>query len=87
MDLRSRHDRPSARYFPEVVAALRALPVPAVAAPLTWDEVEAAAGSGDAARVVCGGDDVLDRIARHGDLFAAVLTHRQRLPPSGSATG
>src|SRR5919197_5043812 len=26
VDLRSRHDRPLARYFPEVVAGLRALP-------------------------------------------------------------
>src|SRR3954454_7675318 len=28
VDLRSRHDRPLARYFPEVVAALRAVPTP-----------------------------------------------------------
>ncbi|MDP8904050.1 MAG: ATP-dependent DNA ligase [Chloroflexota bacterium] len=31
VDLRSRHDRPFARYFPEIVEALRALPAPALA--------------------------------------------------------
>jgi hypothetical protein len=52
------------------------------AAPLTWDEVEEAAASDDAAGallpVTVAG--VLDRLDRHGDLFAGALECRQSLP-------
>jgi bifunctional non-homologous end joining protein LigD len=59
------------------VYSLRARPAPTVSTPVTWDEVEAAAGGEpltfDAA-------DVLGRIDEQGDLFAKVLTLEQRLP-------
>jgi bifunctional non-homologous end joining protein LigD len=45
-----------------------------VSTPLRWDEVKA--GLDPAAFTM---DVVLDRLARHGDLFAGVLTTRQRL--------
>ncbi len=47
--------------------SLRAQPQPTVSAPLTWDEVAA----GGLAPVPA--DRLLDRVARHGDLFAALL--------------
>jgi bifunctional non-homologous end joining protein LigD len=59
------------------VYSLRAKERPTVSTPVTWDEVEAAAGGElltfDAA-------DVLGRIDERGDLFAEVLTLEQRLP-------
>jgi bifunctional non-homologous end joining protein LigD len=48
---------------------------------VTWDEVEDAV---DGAPLVFEAADVLDRIAEHGDLFAATLTLEQELP---AATG
>ena len=47
--------------------SLRGLPVPRVATPLTWDEVEAAE-SPQALRF--SPQDVLARVAAHGDLLA-----------------
>lgn len=47
--------------------SLRARPQPTVSTPLTWDEVEA---GGHLSFTTA---DVLDRVAEHGDLFAAVL--------------
>jgi hypothetical protein len=42
------------------------------------------AGDGDGDRLVFETHDVLDRVERHGDLFADVLTRTQRLPtPAG----
>ena len=60
--------------------SLRARPRPTVSTPLTWDEVEAVAGDGDGERLVFEAPDVLERVERHGDLFADVLTLTQRLP-------
>jgi bifunctional non-homologous end joining protein LigD len=53
--------------------SLRALPLPGVSTPVTWDEVEAAVATGDAQRLAFAPAQVLDRLARHGDLFAAML--------------
>ena len=47
--------------------SLRATAVPAVSAPLTWDEVE----SGRVRPI--GPDEMLERIAEHGDLLAPLL--------------
>ena len=52
--------------------SLRGLPWPTVAAPLRWDEVEEAAATGSAARLVVTTADIRSRIDRYGDLFAAL---------------
>ena len=59
------------------VYSLRARPQPTVSTPITWDEVEAAAG-GEVLSFTA--TQVLDRIDEHGDLFAPLLTERQSLP-------
>ena len=59
------------------VYSLRARPRPTVSTPVTWDEVEAAAGG---APLTFEAAEVLDRIAAHGDLFAPTLTLEQDLP-------
>ncbi len=67
------------------IYSLRARPRPTVSTPVTWDEVEGAASSGDADSLVFEAAAVLDRVAEHGDLFEAVLTLEQHLPepPTG----
>jgi bifunctional non-homologous end joining protein LigD len=45
-----------------------------VSTPLTWEEVEAGG------ELVFTSDEVLARVAEHGDLFAEVLSLRQELP-------
>ena len=62
------------------VYSLRARPRPTVSTPVTWEEVEATAGSGEAEALVFEAADVLDRVERHGDLFAPVLELKQSLP-------
>ncbi|HEX7277909.1 MAG TPA: hypothetical protein VF244_11085, partial [Acidimicrobiales bacterium] len=62
------------------IYSLRARPQPTVSTPVTWDEVAAAADSGDADRLVFDAPAVLDRLAEHGDLFAPVLELEQHLP-------
>jgi bifunctional non-homologous end joining protein LigD len=51
-----------------------------VSTPVSWDEVRAARDSGDADKLRFDASDVLARAAEHGDLFADVLSLRQRLP-------
>ena len=58
--------------------SLRARPEPTVSTPVGWDEVEACADGDVELRFEA--DDVLDRVAEHGDLFEPVLTLEQRLP-------
>ena len=58
--------------------SLRARPQPTVSTPLTWDEVRSGAEGETGLRFEA--PDVLERVDRHGDLFAAVLTTRQVLP-------
>jgi len=55
--------------------SVRAKERPTVSTPVTWDELE----TDDPQSLVFDIDDVLERVAEHGDLFAAVLTQRQRL--------
>ncbi len=62
------------------VYSLRARPRPTVSTPVTWDELEAALSSGDAAALVFESHEVLARIEEHGDLFEPVLKLKQRLP-------
>ena len=62
------------------VYSVRARRTPTVSAPVTWDEVQAAATSGDARRLVFSPAAVLGRVAEFGDLFAPVAHVRQELP-------
>ena len=52
------------------VYSLRARPQPSVSTPVTWDEVAACRAPSD---LVFLSDDVLARVAQHGDLFAPLL--------------
>jgi bifunctional non-homologous end joining protein LigD len=58
------------------VYSLRARERPTISTPLSWDEVE----EGDPDALVFEPDDVLARVAGHGDLFEPVATLEQRLP-------
>jgi bifunctional non-homologous end joining protein LigD len=62
------------------VYSLRAREHPTVSTPVTWEEVEKAAESGDGSGLVFEAGDVLERIEKHGDLFAPVLELKQKLP-------
>ncbi|MEO6867396.1 MAG: non-homologous end-joining DNA ligase [Gaiellales bacterium] len=62
------------------VYSLRAMQRPTISTPLLWDEVEAARDAGDQAALRFEPDDVMERIARHGDLFEPVLRLHQQLP-------
>lgn len=53
--------------------SLRARSRPAVSTPVTWDEVDDCAASGDADRLVFDAVDVLDRVDDMGDLFAPLV--------------
>jgi bifunctional non-homologous end joining protein LigD len=53
--------------------SMRALPHPSVSTPVTWEEVEECADGKKAARLGFGPEEVLERVAAAGDLFAAVL--------------
>jgi bifunctional non-homologous end joining protein LigD len=62
------------------VYSLRAREQPTVSAPVRWDEVAAAISAGDARGLTFDTEAVLARIDRLGDLFAPLLTTRQKLP-------
>lgn len=52
--------------------SLRALATPTVSTPVTWNEVETAVAEQDARRLVFSPAATLERVARLGDLFAAL---------------
>lgn len=62
------------------VYSLRARARPTVSTPVSWDEVSAAADSGDGSGLVFEAGDVLERAEDRGDLFAPVLELEQDLP-------
>jgi bifunctional non-homologous end joining protein LigD len=62
------------------VYSLRARERPTASTPVTWEEVERAAESGDGSHLVFEAGRVLERIEEHGDLFAPVLELQQKLP-------
>ena len=57
--------------------SLRARAEPTASTPLTWDEVAACTAPSD---VRFTADEVLERVAEHGDLFAPLLGQGPRLP-------
>lgn len=57
--------------------SLRARPRPTVSAPVSWDEVAAGA---EGAPLTFEAEQVVDRVAADGDLFAPVLELEQHLP-------
>lgn len=62
------------------VYSLRARDRPTVSTPLSWDEVERAADTGDVDALVFEAGEVLERVAERGDLFEPARTVRQELP-------
>lgn len=62
------------------VYSLRAKDQPTVSTPVTWEEVEDAWKKQDAGRLSFDTVQVLRRFEQHGDLFAPVLTLKQKLP-------
>lgn len=62
------------------VYSLRAREHPFAAAPFAWNEVEAAERAADPAKLQVLADEALRRVAEKGDLFAEMLTARQKLP-------
>jgi bifunctional non-homologous end joining protein LigD len=62
------------------VYSLRAGERPTVSAPLDWQEVQAAHDRGDPSLLSFDAEQVLERVATHGDLFAPVLSLVQELP-------
>jgi bifunctional non-homologous end joining protein LigD len=64
------------------VYSLRAKARPTVSTPLEWEELEAALAAEDASLLVFDADQALRRVNEKGDLFAPLLSERQRLPES-----
>jgi bifunctional non-homologous end joining protein LigD len=69
------------------VYSLRARERPTASTPLEWDEVEGAAEREDPEALSFEADEVIERVAERGDLFAPVLELEQELPSDfGKAT-
>jgi bifunctional non-homologous end joining protein LigD len=62
------------------VYSLRARERPTVSTPVTWEEVEQAFKKKDAGLLVFEAEQVLKRVEKMGDLFAPVLSLKQKLP-------
>jgi bifunctional non-homologous end joining protein LigD len=60
--------------------SLRAKGHPTVSTPVTWKEVSAVAKKGNGEGLVFESEDVLKRVKKLGDLFAPVLSLKQKLP-------
>ena len=62
------------------VYSLRAREHPTVSTPVTWKEVAAAFKKKNAGLLTYEADEVVKRVKKYGDLFAPVLTLKQKLP-------
>jgi bifunctional non-homologous end joining protein LigD len=62
------------------VYSLRARERPTVSTPVTWDEVSRTLKKKDAGLLVFQADAVIKRVEKMGDLFAPLLTLKQKLP-------
>jgi DNA primase len=65
------------------IYSLRAPERPTVSTPVTWDEVERTLKKNDASLLVFESHQVLERVEKNGDLFARLLTLKQKLPKLG----
>jgi bifunctional non-homologous end joining protein LigD len=63
------------------VYSLRAKDYPTVSTPVTWEEVEATVRKRKAGSLSFDSKEVLKRVEKMGDLFAPVLSLKQKLPP------
>ena len=62
------------------VYSLRARERPTVSMPVTWDEVRDCLRAKDPSLLSFEADAALRRVERHGDLFAPLLSLKQKLP-------
>ena len=62
------------------VYSLRAREAPTVSTPVTWKEVQDTLKTGDPNKLRFTAPDVVKRVKKQGDLFAPVLTLKQRIP-------
>ena len=62
------------------VYSVRARPRPTVSAPVTWEEVRRCLDARDPELLTFETEDVLERVAEQGDLFAMLLSTTQELP-------
>jgi bifunctional non-homologous end joining protein LigD len=62
------------------VYSLRAKERPTVSTPVTWDEVQTCLASKNPTQLVFETEATLKRVEKDGDLFAPVLTQKQKLP-------
>src|SRR5215813_5010135 len=62
------------------VYSLRARERPTVSTPITWEEVERTLKKKDASLLVFESHQTLERVEKMGDLFAPLLTLKQKLP-------
>jgi bifunctional non-homologous end joining protein LigD len=62
------------------VYSLRARDHPRVSSPVTWEEVAACRDSRDPEMLSFGPEQALERVVRHGDLFAMLESTTQPLP-------
>jgi bifunctional non-homologous end joining protein LigD len=67
------------------VYSLRARARPTVSTPLRWKEISSCREAGDPELLTFDSEQVLARVAEHGDLFADTLSLEQELPKLGSA--
>ena len=65
------------------VYSVRARERPSVSTPVSWEEVTACREQRDERLLTFEADEVLERVARLGDLFAPVLSLQQALPALG----
>jgi bifunctional non-homologous end joining protein LigD len=68
------------------VYSLRARERPTASTPLRWEEVDAVLASRDPEALAFTSDQVLARVAEHGDLFRPVVELEQELPLVSSAS-
>ncbi len=64
------------------VYSLRARARPTVSTPVSWEEVAKCLKAGDPGLLVFDSEQVLARVAKHGDLFEPVIKKKQKLPKS-----